>query len=188
MIVPARFTSATLIALLGLGAGLGIAVLATRDTPPPDAITRYDPERETRWTTLQSPPPKRIILLVHGLDEPGSIWDELAPAIDDQGACVARFEYPHDQHIALSATLFQQSLLALRDMGVERVDLVCHSMGGLVARDALSRDPEDSDDDGARDIVDRLILVGTPNAGSSWARTQSHHFASPPSSRLLRRT
>ena len=171
MIVQSRLASFAIIGILGIGAGLGIAVLATRDPPQPHpAITRFVPEHETPWTTLEPPAPKRVVLLIHGLDEPGSIWDELAPAIHEQGATVARFDYPNDQHIAESTLLFQQSLAALRDMGVTHLDLVCHSMGGLVARDALSRPADESVDDGARAIVDSLILVGSPNAGSSWAR------------------
>ncbi len=67
-------------------------------------------------------------------------------------------------------------LAALRDLrarGVLQVDLVCHSMGGLVARDALTRTSGYGGNSRSHlDLpeVDRLILVATPNAGSQLAR------------------
>lgn len=116
--------------------------------------------------------PTRLVVLVHGLDEPGSIWDDLAPALRDAGHKVARFEYPNDQPIAASADLLAESLRDLRSRGVERVDLVCHSMGGLVARDVLTREGVyGGTARGHADLpaVERLILLGTPNHGSPWA-------------------
>ena len=45
----------------------------------------------------------RVVMLVHGLDEPGGIWDQLAPALVADGHTVVRFEYANDQAIAISA-------------------------------------------------------------------------------------
>lgn len=132
-------------------------------------------------------PPSRMVLLVHGLDEPGSIWEDLAPALraalqeaeDDgeqrhgAGAKIVRFEYPNDQPIAESADLFAEALSLLRAGGVERVDLVCHSMGGLVARDALTREEHYGGAVEATETlpdIDRFIMVGTPHHGAPLAR------------------
>lgn len=120
------------------------------------------------WQALESPSPDHVVMLIHGLDEPGSIWNELAPEIRDGGLAVVRFEYPNDQHIADSADLLIDALQAIRALGTTRVDIVAHSMGGLVTQDALTRD--DPNNDEARDIVQRIITVGTPFAGSAWAR------------------
>ena len=160
---------------LGVVAGAILLLLAPHARADADghaSVTLFTPEREPAWSPLDDDPPAHLALLVHGLDEPGSIWDELAPAIHDHGRAVARFEYPNDQPARASGTMLQQTLAALRDAGVERIDVVAHSMGGLVARDALTRDPETSADDGARAIVARLVTVGTPNAGSPWARAR----------------
>jgi len=99
-----------------------------------------------RWNEIgpQQRLPDRLALLVHGLDEPGSIWDDLAPALAKADHTVARFEYPNDQRVRDSADLLLEALRSLRARGVERVDLVAHSMGGLVAREALTR-PEQGD-------------------------------------------
>jgi len=117
------------------------------------------------WRVPEEGPGPRVVLLIHGLDEPGDIWDDLAPALHEAGHAVARFEYPNDQRIGSSADLLAGELEGLRGRGVGRADLVCHSMGGLVALDALTRH------DGSRfPRVETLIAVGTPFGGSPWAR------------------
>lgn len=112
----------------------------------------------------------RVVLLVHGLDEPGDIWDDLAPALADAGHAVVRFEYPNDQRIAASADLLAAALHGLKNRGVERASIVAHSMGGLAARDVLTRDEYYNGDaapaDGSLPAVPALVLCGTPNDGS----------------------
>ncbi len=111
----------------------------------------------------------RVVVLVHGLDEPGGIWDQLAPALVRAGHRVIRFEYANDQAIARSATSLLDSFGALTARGVKTVDFVCHSMGGLVVRDAITRQ-----EFGEKGItVDRLITIGTPHGGSPWARLRA---------------
>lgn len=112
---------------------------------------------------------ERVVVLVHGLDEPGGIWDQLAPALASDGHTVVRFEYPNDQAIALSATSFFESVDLISERGVLRMDLVCHSMGGLVARDAITRDGFES----KSIVVERLVTIGTPHGGSPWARLRA---------------
>jgi pimeloyl-ACP methyl ester carboxylesterase len=105
------------------------------------------------------------VLLVHGLDEPGSIWDDLVPALHAAGHAVWELRYPNDQGIDRSA-----EFLAAHWPGLppERpVAILGHSMGGLVARDFVSRlwragMPGPG--------VAGVILIGTPNRGSDWAR------------------
>jgi len=112
---------------------------------------------------------ERVVILVHGLDEPGGIWDQLAPALAEEGHQVVRFEYPNDQAIALSGLSFVESFDELSQRGVKRIDLVCHSMGGLVARDAITRDEFKT----KGIAVERLVTIGTPHGGSPWARLQA---------------
>ncbi|MCC6660797.1 MAG: alpha/beta fold hydrolase [Phycisphaerales bacterium] len=120
--------------------------------------------------------PAHVVLLIHGLDEPGSVWDDVAPILRDAGHEVARFDYPNDQPIAESAALLGGSLRDLKARGVRQVDMVCHSMGGLVARDVLTRPGLYAGEaDGHEDLPDvgRLITVGTPNLGSPWAKLRA---------------
>ncbi len=112
---------------------------------------------------------EHAVVLVHGLDEPGGIWDELAPALAGEGHNVLRFDYANDQAIVKSADALEQALTDLRSRGVDEIDLVCHSMGGLVSRDAISR--AGYVDRGAR--VRTMVTLGTPHQGSPWARMRS---------------
>ncbi len=113
----------------------------------------------------------RVVVLVHGLDEPGGIWDDVAPAIDGVGLKVARFDYPNDQSIARSAAGMSKAFAALSEMGIERVDIVAHSMGGLVSREALTNEDLGASSGAIAGVqIERLILCGTPNYGSGWAR------------------
>ena len=105
------------------------------------------------------------MVLVHGLDEPGGIWDQLAPALYQDGHTVLRFDYRNDQAIVRSGDALGDSLRALRRDGISDLDLVCHSMGGLVARELLSRD--EYREIGLR--VRTMVTLGTPHHGSPWA-------------------
>lgn len=108
--------------------------------------------------------PARVVVLVHGLDDPGDVWEDLAPELARAGHGVVRLEYPNDQAIAASGALVREQIAGLRARGVERMDLVCHSMGGLVAWDALTRAGEDG-----LPTTGRIVTIGTPWEGSPWA-------------------
>jgi pimeloyl-ACP methyl ester carboxylesterase len=120
--------------------------------------------------------PAHVVLLVHGLDEMGCVWDFAAPMIAGAGYSVARFDYRNDQAIARSAEDLTAALAALHARGVNRVDIIGHSMGGLVAREALTRPGlyggAGSGRAGLPD-VGRLIMIGTPNRGAPLARFQA---------------
>lgn len=115
-----------------------------------------------------------VVVLVHGLDEPGDVWSDLAPALFEAGHTVVRFDYPNDQRIARSGASMFEAMAALRASGVERVRIVGHSMGGLVSREMLTADglyAGKAEADG-RPRVESLIVVGTPFQGSDFARLQ----------------
>lgn len=127
-------------------------------------------------------PPQRVIVLIHGLDDPGFMWRDLIPHLHEHGYAVARFEYPNDTFISDATDLFAIALAQLREIGVQRVDIIAHSMGGLVTRDLLTRPAYYNGDGtgwtspmGADQLpaVDRLIMLGTPNHGSHLARLRS---------------
>lgn len=114
---------------------------------------------------------RRPVVLVHGLDDPGKVWMNLAPALDDAGYGVWQMRYPDDQPILDSARLLRRELATLRASGIERLDLVAHSMGGLVSRELLTS-PELREGE-PLPRVGRLIMLGTPNHGSELARLRA---------------
>ncbi len=113
------------------------------------------------------------VVLVHGLDDPGKIWNSLRPTLINNGFLVCEFDYPNDQSITDSAQAFAIELAALRAQGIGKISIVSHSMGGLVSREVLTNlRYYASDPMGGTKYpnVLRFVMVGTPNHGSSLVR------------------
>lgn len=91
-------------------------------------------------------------------------YDNLLNSLDQNGyqENINLFEFPYEWRNSnvLTADLLKQKVRKVKvDTGVSKVDLVAHSMGGLVARYYIEGD--DYQDD-----VDQLITLGTPHKGS----------------------
>ena len=109
-------------------------------------------------------PSRPLVVLVHGLD--CANWTDMHELLARGGYQVATFNYPSDQPVADSAALFADRMTLLRrTFPRASVDVVAHSMGGLVARAYVEGDSYAGG-------VDRLILIGTPNAGTGWSRAR----------------
>lgn len=140
-----------------------------------------------RGIIVTPPSNNKAVLLVHGTFSNAQTWisdlqghfhsDYMAPTLERAGfhteavdftqevetlSNVARIE---DQAMAISRRLVEVSSRA----GVEKVSVVCHSMGGLAARYYLEH-PElwqMTDHQGhPTSGVDKLIMLGTPNWGT----------------------
>jgi pimeloyl-ACP methyl ester carboxylesterase len=116
------------------------------------------------WTPPHIDNRRPLVVLVHGLDGDRTNWQPMADLLHGVGRQVAVFTYPSDQPIADSAGELGAKLAELR-LRIPRLsfDLICHSMGGLVAREYV-------EGEGYRGGVERLIMLGTPNRGTKWAR------------------
>lgn len=113
------------------------------------------------------------VVLIHGLDDPGKVWQNLAPALAEQGHQVWLMNYPNDQPVVESAHLLFKALERLRSLGIGRIAIVAHSMGGLVSREMLTSPDlayQRAVHAGNVPAVDLLIMVGTPNHGSQLVR------------------
>ena len=106
---------------------------------------------------------KPMAVLIQGLDCGCSNSAALAGLLEEQGFQAAYFSYPSDGPIEDSAAMLAKNMQALAEMFPKMpVDIIGHSMGGLIAR----RYVEGDDYAGG---VRHLILVGTPNGGTRWA-------------------
>ena len=124
----------------------------------------------------ESGTPKPIVILVHGLDDPGRVWMNLAPAMQDDGFTVWILTYPNDQPVIESARFFLSQLIASDLAEKARVSIVAHSMGGLVTREMMTAPALDyggKTAQGKVPAVDQFIMVATPNHGSELARLRA---------------
>lgn len=113
------------------------------------------------------------VILIHGLDEPGRVWMNLAPVLTEKGYSVFLMTYPNDQPVTVSSRFFFDTLKDYPFENNTGIVLVGHSMGGLVSREMLTAPEIDYDkakNSGQVPDVQRLIMVGTPNYGSELAR------------------
>lgn len=158
--------------------------LAPSPTPPVTSARAIPQDGELRWYDNSHWINERddaipstttpTVLLIHGLDEPGGIWDDTAPALDQAGYQVIRFDYPNDQAIRASSQGLHKALARLADQNISQLSIVAHSMGGLIARDTLTH-PDMGNSTGkiASITIHKLILAGTPNEGSPLAKLRA---------------
>jgi len=114
----------------------------------------------------------KTILLVHGLDDPGFLWNQLTEVLIKKGFHVIRLNYPNDQAITKSTKYLAEQLVLLKEQGIHKLKVIAHSMGGIIARDVLTHSDyyhnfKDGFESGP--IIQHLITVGTPNNGSHFA-------------------
>jgi pimeloyl-ACP methyl ester carboxylesterase len=128
-------------------------------------LAKYGIRMEDDWDCTD--PAKPVVILVHGFNSTPQQNAALMIPIREAGFACGTFAYPNDYIIQMSAQLLSSELRRFGQQYPERrVILVCHSMGGLVARACI----EDSLYDPGN--VDRLIMIAPPTHGTIIA-----HFA-----------
>jgi triacylglycerol lipase len=123
------------------------------------------------------------ILLVHGMVDNSSVFALLRRGLRRRGfGTVTTVNYsPFTSDVRLAAANLGEHVEALcSDTGYDRVHVVAHSMGGLIARYYVQRLGGDG-------RVHTLATMGTPHGGSSVARWIPHPLARQlrPGSELL---
>ena len=116
--------------------------------------------------------PLPVVVLVHGYDfnsqdeacgmEPLASFIEAVEYIEGGTFKTECLWYRTHWGVEAAAGKLRDRIAGL---GVAKVDIVAHSMGGLVARYYI----EKLDDGGYRDRVRSLTMLGTPNLGTPWA-------------------
>ena len=104
----------------------------------------------------------KAVILIHGIFRSSKSLSALGKRFEQEGYTVVPFDYPSTRvTIAESAEYLKKVLDSLE--GVEEIDLVVHSMGGLLVRESLKGEtPPDP-------RLHRMVMLGTPNRGARMA-------------------
>ena len=108
-----------------------------------------------------------ITLLIHGILRGSGSMGRVGSQLEQAGLQPLRWDYPSTQGtIDDAAGLLAETIDSL-DPGVERINIVVHSMGGLVVR-AYGRCRRDADQP-CDPRLHRLVMIATPNLGAELA-------------------
>lgn len=131
------------------------------------------------WACVPSAEHPRPVVLVHGTWGNQSKWDVLSERLHGAGYCV--FALDHGHSLGTPPTTFGTADVreSSRELAtfVDRVrtatrsaqvDLIGHSLGGVVARQYLRFDGGTDPADPARNTVHRLVEIAATNHGSSF--------------------
>ncbi len=126
-------------------------------------LARYGLRLEDGWR--DQPVEKPVVILIHGFNStPAKNAAMLAPIRADHIPC-GTFAYPNDHDIATSAQFLACELRRFAKVHPDRrIILLCHSMGGMVARACVENPYYDPGN------VDRLIMIAPPTHGTVIAR------------------
>jgi pimeloyl-ACP methyl ester carboxylesterase len=128
-------------------------------------LQRYGLRLDHDWQ--RAPAHRPVVVLVHGFNSGSEQNAAMMKPIHEQRFACGAFVYPNDHTIAESARLLSAELKAFANRYPERrIALVCHSMGGIVARACIENRALDPGN------VERLIMIAPPTHGTLVA-----HFA-----------
>lgn len=123
------------------------------------------------WEAVQTLQAGKAVLLIHGITGDTKYMEEVFRAkLDDKIKYLLTYDY---ENLSTSVKLTAEKLQAqLKGAGAANVELIiiAHSMGGLVVRWLTEQLKE-------TDYIRKLILVGSPSAGSEMAALGVSAFA-----------
>ncbi|WGZ95165.1 MAG: caspase family protein [Candidatus Thiothrix putei] len=158
-----------------------IHVLGTPRFAPNDPARLEGYTHDKPTVVAKAKDAQRILLLIHGIIGHSSAMVGCVNLVHSAGQAplgaaydlILTFDYENlntriqDVAKALKAQLEQAGITP---EGGKRIDILAHSMGGLVARWFIERE-------GGDQLVNTLVMVGTPNGGSPLASFKEHGYA-----------
>lgn len=147
-----------------LGLQFNYPLLAIADINPDETLTYTHDLQQIQTRVAQA---DRIVLYIHGMiGDSQTIVPSLQHAnLRDRYDVILTFDYENlNTSIEETAQLLKQRLAAigLTENHSKQLDIVAYSLGGLVSRWFIERE-------GGNQIVQHLLMLGTPNAGTPWS-------------------
>jgi len=110
----------------------------------------------------------KAVIAMHGILRSSKTFALMRPALEKAGYTVVGFDYPSTRiEIGDAANDLKQVIQSLD--GIEEINFVVHSMGGLVTR-AFLKEHGDS-------RVKRMVMLGVPNRGAEMADLLRKNYA-----------
>jgi pimeloyl-ACP methyl ester carboxylesterase len=100
------------------------------------------------------------VILIHGLLQSSKCMVKFGANIEKAGYSAVEFDYPSTQVSIPEAARYLNQLIQSLD-GIDEINFVTHSMGGLVVR-AYTMEYDDP-------RIKRMVMLGTPNQGAELA-------------------
>lgn len=150
-----------------LGWQFDYPILGVVDVSPDGVVNYIGAIEQVKQRVTQA---ERIVLFIHGIigDSQNMAGSIQKARLTDLYDLFLTFDYESlNTSIEENAKLLKQRLAAvgLGENHGKTLHIVAHSMGGLVSRWFIEREAGDR-------IVQNLIMLGTPNAGSPWSTIQ----------------
>ena len=102
----------------------------------------------------------KVVIAVHGIFRSSKSFAKMRDRLENDGYTVIGFDYPSSRvDIAKSAKYLEHVVTSLK--GVEEINFVVHSMGGLIVRQYRGQHKDKR--------VKRLVMLGVPNNGAQLA-------------------
>ena len=121
-------------------------------------------------------PAKIPVVFVYGISGSPADWRTMLEKIDRKKYQPWFYQYPSGFRLDRSANALASALLLLQQRhGFKRIDIVAHSMGGLVARGAIQRAATLT----GTNLVTHFVSISTPWAGHEAAEKGVKHLDFP---------
>jgi len=121
-------------------------------------------------------PRKKPVIFVYGISGSAQDWRKILDKIDRDKYQPWLFQYPSGMRLDKSANALSSALLLLKQFHkYDTVDVVAHSMGGLVSRGAIQRTISLT----GTNFIPHFVTISTPWGGHQAAELAVKHLSFP---------
>ncbi|HEX5220947.1 MAG TPA: alpha/beta fold hydrolase [Verrucomicrobiae bacterium] len=121
-------------------------------------------------------PKKKPVIFVYGISGSAQDWRKIFATIDRDKYQLWLFQYPSGLRLDKSANALSSALLLLKQHHkFETIDVVAHSMGGLVSRGAIQRTVSLT----GTNFIPHFVTISTPWGGHQAAELAVKHLNFP---------